>query len=487
MAAGYFAYEINGTLYRNLSDASHADHILVSALVFEHGVPGEDASPEVFQVAYNDDLLFPNVKSVRLTHGDLADAFSETERRRILDEGVPLPPAVCDRLLDHLIFHGLLPPGSVDRTTRFVLESVLNSEDMDFRARLDEAVNEGEVDLEGVAIEPFLGTHILVDRAVAGEHNVQIHARPATEEELREADATSSRGASVRSAGAPSDAGTTQSGATGSAKTETGQQERREDAFDSPDFRDRDVDPSDDAVPEEVAEDLSELQASVDDDHDFGKSYDFRPTDPSDDGMGIDTPREFNPEADAFDGEPEDPAGTSASYQFGPTRSIEEDLGRAQYQFGPSRSLEEDLGGGVSRSWAKTMEDVARTQDTSSSYASATYDFDTDDLYDFTPPSYDVTPAADDAQTEGADAEGSPGAHAGPQGDPEAERWSTQTVAADPEAAEGAVGAEVVGETGSYRERPRAKTNDPLSGSCLLQAFAVISIIVVILVLALQA
>jgi hypothetical protein len=160
------------------------------------------------------------------------------------------------------------------------------------------------------------------------------------------------------------------------------------------------VDPEAKHVPADVARDIESLRDRVDEDHDFGASYDFTPS-------SIDSPSDtpYRPPDDIRPGDLNDVseevasevATSSLDYTFGPRRSIEEDLGISSgYRFGPARSLEEDLGAGVSKTWAETMQNVSRIEDTSASYMApsydfgqSAYDFDTSDLYDFTPPEYD--------------------------------------------------------------------------------------------------
>ncbi len=171
-----------------------------------------------------------------------------------------------------------------------------------------------------------------------------------------------------------------------------------------------------------MARDIERLRDSVDDDHDFGASYDFtpsnidRPTDTADVPVagGTDAAALSTTDLRSDDLRPEDldnvseevaseVATSSLDYTFGPLRSIEEDLGGSSgYRFGPSRSLEDDLGAGLSRTWAETMEKASRIEDTSASYSTPSYafgptaydfgatayNFDTSDLYDFTPPEY---------------------------------------------------------------------------------------------------
>ncbi|PEN15116.1 hypothetical protein CRI94_02170 [Longibacter salinarum] len=446
MATGYSAYVINETRYPDLSACPWVERILVSALLFEYGVPDDDAPPEVLELTYDSDLLFPSLRTIEVHSSDIDDLFTSEERIAIFEDGRPLPPSVCDRVLGHLIVDYAIDTEKTDASTRFLLQSTLSSAEDIFFDRLQQAIEDGEVRLKSVRVDSFYGTHVLISDNASETPSIDVRTYPM--EDLQGLIPNS-----------PS---------TSTIDKERGRTSRTSDAVESSENA------SPDAVREQAARDIEQLEKTVDDDHDFGAGYDFRPDHPDDDGMGIDTPDEFEGRPDA---EHEAVSMTSSSdYVFGPLRSIEEEIGSpTTYVFGPTRSLEEDLGGGVSKSWAKTLEEVAFKEDTSASYAD-TYDFNTQDKYDFTPPEYDITPEdGDDSDEMGEDV---------PEDEPDS--WSTRpAVATDAEIDTEAVGAEVVGEVRTPRAHRRATTNEPLGLATLIQLIFVATILAGLLLLVL--
>ena len=432
MASGYRAYEINGTHYDSLADTSHADHLLVSALLFKVGVPGPDEAPETFAIRYDPAVIFPNIRDVRLTESDLVNVFDEGTRRRILVDGNPMPPKVCDRLLGVLL---LKTYGErIESSARFLLGSTIQSSSSNFFERFNRAVDEGDVDLGSISVQEFEGTHLLLDRS-AGEPSIDMQSKPYSPPVMQ--DRTEDQGQD-REEGRTKDGGPgeTQDEAakpathpekapssqqTNAQSGDAGDEASRPDesAFSDPSTiaTGTEVDPEADHVPDNVARDIKRLRDSVDNDHDFGASYDFTPstidspTDTADVPVAGETDADAlgttNPPSEDLDDVSEkvasEVATSSLDYRFGPLRSIEEDLGGSSgYRFGPSRSLEDDLGAGLSRTWAETMENASRIEDTSASYSTrpynfgptsydvgeTPYNFDTSDLYDFTPPDY---------------------------------------------------------------------------------------------------
>lgn len=447
MASGYRAYEINGTRYESLADASHADHLLVSALLFKVGVPSPDDAPEIFAVRYDPAVVFPNVRNTRLAASDLVDVFDADTRQRILVDGDPMPPEICDRLLGVLLLKTY--GDSIESSTRFLLGSTVESSGSDFFERFNRALDEGDVDLGAISVKEFQGTHLLVDRS-AGKPSIDLQTKPYSPAETQEPprrrtsepaqsaeQATSGEAETERDERERVERWTRQQREEQSSRRapqRRGQQRRQksgasdaasrpnESAFDDPSniATGAEVDPNAEHVPDDVARDIERLRASVDEDHDFGASYDFTPstidspTDTADVPVAGATDAQRATDVQTSDLRPEDlddvsedvaseVATSSLDYKFGPLRSIDDDLGVSSgYRFGPSRSLEEDLGAGVSRTWAETMENVSRIEDTSASYTTQSYDFgptsydvgakdynfDTSDLYDFTPPEY---------------------------------------------------------------------------------------------------
>ena len=246
-----------------------------------------------------------------------------------------------------------------------------------------------------------------------------------------------------------------------------------------------DVDPEAEHIPDDVARDIERLRASVDEEHDFGASYDFTPS-------TVDRPTDT---ADVTEGVASEVATSSVDYTFPPPPSRMISASRPAIALAPHEVSEMISAQAYHehgrrrwkrwRTWRTHLPHFQRRYDMDV----VEYDFDTSDLYDFTPPEYDEPDTVSrtteeaietDALEEAALASRGMAPTDNPSGDQTSDA-STSTSTSDRPALFSddvvAVGSRVTGVSTHLNGHSVKRTNEGVTIGCIARLFAIICVL----------